>query len=237
MEIPLEGSLSAAPSQHNRCYLGKWKWSLQQQCPGQLFTCIYSPISARPGAGPVFPCNPLCTWTQNVLTQYCPLSFRHQLKRCKDVPIFIFWPCLTLFASLNQKGQDPLLYHDVSKTKKEKKRLSNAFSRCKTRVSESDVLLFKQQKHCPSGLMLSRVTMNPLGVHSFSSQMRGKLLHQGQLLLYCAELLACHCSLPYFQKKHPRHTWSVSTGAVAQSTLTAEQTPRSEAIMAPWGCL
>lgn len=50
--------------------------------------------------------------------------------------------------------------------------------------------------------MLSRVAMNPLGVYSFSTQVGGKL-HQGHLLLYCVDLLACHCSLPYFQKKHP----------------------------------
>lgn len=38
------------------------------------------------------------------------------------------------------------------------------------------------------------------GVHSFLTQMRGKL-HQVHLLFYCVDLLACWGSFPYFQKQ------------------------------------
>lgn len=133
-----------------------------------------------------------------VLSSLFPSSVK-EMQRCPDIHILAL---LNSVCQFKPEGSVSPFVPWCQRNKKRKKRLSNAFSRCKTRVSESDVLLFKQQKHCPSGLMLSRVTTNPLGVHSSSSQMRGKL-HQGQLLLYCADLLACHCSPPYFQKKHP----------------------------------
>ena len=133
--------------------------------------------------------------------------------------------------SLNQKGLYLLLYHYISLTKKEKKRLSNAFSGCKkTRVSESDCSsntnVVLQDLCCP-GLLWTLLVFIPFQARWGASYTRATF--------YSTVLPFLHVAVLFRTSRRSIHTWSVSTGEVAQSTFTAEQTPCSKAVRAPWG--